>query len=150
MHFLSPTFFKTSTQYSFTHVPPDDDSTSDSQSTFQEDQGHYFYRSPESSGSSSSMGEEYGQPEVRSRLPLILQAQEGFLPVDDGSTRPYRLSTITERTERTEPSPHWRSRQPFLSASTPQTFPSSPTTSYGQLVGERAIQSLELTPNCKT
>lgn len=82
------------------------------------------------------MDEEYGQPEVRSRLPLILQAQEGFLPVDDGSTRPYRLSTITERTERTEPSPHWRSRQPFLSAGTPQTFPSSPTTSYGQVIDD--------------
>lgn len=128
-------------QYSFIHVPPDDDSTSDSQSTFQEDQGHYFYRSPESSGSLNSMDEEYGQTEVRSRLPLILQAQEGFLPVDD---RPYRLSTITERTERTEPSPHWRSRQPFLSADTPQTFPSSPTTSYGQVIGGKAIYNIEL------
>ncbi|KAF8974681.1 hypothetical protein BDZ97DRAFT_1935463, partial [Flammula alnicola] len=72
------------------------------------------------------------------RLPSIFLAQQqpgfdnqAYLAVPS-SPRPNRLSTITERTERTEPSTLWRPRQQYLVPNTPRSFVSSATTSYGK------------------
>ena len=51
------------------------------------------------------------------------------------SPMPKRLSTITERTERTEPSMLWRPRQQYTVPNTPRSMVSSTTTSYGQELG---------------
>jgi len=78
----------------------------------------------------------------RPRIPLIHLAQQRQQEFDDASTigspQPVRksLSTITERTERTEPSTHAPSKQPF--ALNPSRAPSSSVcTSYGQIIGKR-------------
>lgn len=79
------------------------------------------------------------EPEVRSRLPLIVLAQQqgyGSEGLSVAPETPYgRLSTITERTERTEPSPYWRSRQYLAPPDTSRDI-SSPETSYGQVIGQ--------------
>ncbi|KAF7301550.1 HBS1-N domain-containing protein [Mycena indigotica] len=70
----------------------------------------------------------------RSRIPLIKQAQQPYesqLDAESGIRR--NLSTISERTERTEPSPNWPPRQRYLSLEIPRP-PSTITTSYGQAV----------------
>ena len=47
-----------------------------------------------------------------------------------------RLSTITELTERTEPSRHWPSRQQLVAMNNPRALSSSETTSsYGKVIG---------------
>ena len=86
----------------------------------------------------------YPEPEVRSRLPSIFLAQqqpgfdnEAYLSVENspGVVSHNRLSTITEHTERTEPSLMWRSRQQYLVPNNARSFQSSPTTSYGLELG---------------
>lgn len=76
------------------------------------------------------------------RLPSIFLAQqqpgfdnEAYLAVD--SPRPLKtfLSTISERTERTDPSTPYRSRQHRLLTTSSRSFASSPTTSYGNELG---------------
>ena len=48
-----------------------------------------------------------------------------------------RLSTITELTERTEPSRHWPSRQQLVAMNNPRALSSTETTSsYGNVIGE--------------
>ncbi|KAJ6627522.1 hypothetical protein B0H10DRAFT_1779679, partial [Mycena sp. CBHHK59/15] len=74
------------------------------------------------------------ESEPRSHVPLIVLAQQQY---DDGELEseatgaPVKrnLSTISERTERTEMSPHWPSRQQRMSLNLPRA-PSSVTTSY--------------------
>lgn len=79
-------------------------------------------------------------PDGRSRTPLIVLAQQQN-PIEPntfgGSPRPLRklLSTISERTERTEASPHWPSRQQLVALNTPRPPTTSPSTSYGHLIG---------------
>jgi hypothetical protein len=75
-------------------------------------------------------------------VPSIFLAQEqpgfdnqAYLAVPN-SPKPNRLSTITERTERTEPSMLWRPRQQYTVPNTPRSMVSSTTTSYGQELGE--------------
>ncbi|TFK43259.1 hypothetical protein BDQ12DRAFT_170939 [Crucibulum laeve] len=78
-----------------------------------------------------------GEHEVRSRLPLIHLAQQqgGVMYSEPGTPAPvqYRLSTITERTERTELSPYW-ARQQLAPPDTPRGMSSSASTSYGQVI----------------
>lgn len=88
--------------------------------------------------------QDYPEHEVRSRLPSIFLAQqqpgfdnEAYLSVENSPPAvPYnRLSTITEYTERTDPSLMWRSRQQYLVPNSPHSFQSSATTSYGRELG---------------
>ena len=55
-----------------------------------------------------------------------------------GAARPGRrnLSTISERTERTEPSPFWSANQRLLSLHNPHIPSSTTGTSLGQVIGE--------------
>jgi hypothetical protein len=87
--------------------------------------------------------QNYPEPEVRSRLPSIFLAQqqpgfdnEAYLSVENSPcvVSHNRLSTITEPTERTEPSLMWRSRQQYLVLNSARSFQSSPT-SYGRELG---------------
>lgn len=79
--------------------------------------------------------QQEGEPEVRSRIPLIVLAQKNSItevpePDTPRIMRP-ALSTITERTERTEATPRWRSG--FLNTNPPLS--SAPTSSYGEVIG---------------
>jgi hypothetical protein len=51
------------------------------------------------------------------------------------------LSTISERTERTDPSTPYRSRQHRLLTTSSRSFVSSPTTSYGNELGNASSTS---------
>ncbi|KAF9057448.1 hypothetical protein BJ165DRAFT_33338 [Panaeolus papilionaceus] len=113
------------------------------------------------------------QDYVQSRLPSIFRAQqqpdfdqEAYQWVDPTPGVPqvtnHRLSTITEKTERTEPSTMWQSRRMYssnrqsflsetetISRNTPRgpmaSLPSSPTTSYGRELGSRdSLQDLSI------
>ncbi|KAJ7179425.1 hypothetical protein C8R46DRAFT_1211987 [Mycena filopes] len=80
---------------------------------------------------------EEAEQEERSRVPLIVLAQQqydtgGLESEAEGAPVKRNLSTITERTERTEISPPWPARQ-FLPLNIPRA-PSSVTTSYGRAV----------------
>lgn len=79
------------------------------------------------------------EEEERSRVPLIVRAQQQNEPAEleseaTGAPVKRNLSTITERTERTEISPHWPTRQQVVSLNLPRP-PSSVTTSYGRAIG---------------
>lgn len=95
---------------------------------------------------------ERQHPEERSRVPLIVQAQQqpgfnGTLEVSEhGTPRMLRpaLSTISEKTERTEPSPYWRNRQRSLI--TPRSLSSAPSSSYGEVIGKSILPSLNNVP----
>jgi len=91
------------------------------------------------------MVRDQAETERPSGVPLIVLAQQQQLGHDDGSEdvgtpRGVRksLSTITERTERTEASPHWPSKQQLMSLNIPRLSSSSPPTSYGQIISEQA------------
>ncbi|PPQ92367.1 hypothetical protein CVT25_008717 [Psilocybe cyanescens] len=105
--------------------------------------GSYQYYQNNHSGNFQILDDEQGMhgTDTRPRLPSIFLAQQqpdfdnqAYLAVSNSpaSPRPNRLSTITERTERTEPSMLWRSVQPSLVPTTPRSFVSSDTTSYGR------------------
>jgi len=80
----------------------------------------------------------------RPRVPLIVLAQQSQHPPplpepSDPGTFPvkYRLSTISEKSERTEASRHWPSKQQLYAYNDPQpSSPMSSNTSYGQVIGE--------------
>ncbi|KAF9224315.1 hypothetical protein BS17DRAFT_752266 [Gyrodon lividus] len=77
---------------------------------------------------------EYGQGMDSDDIPLDLMS-----PADRNS----RLSTITELTERTEPSRHWPSKQQLVAMNNPRALSSSETTSsYGQIIDRRSDASL--------
>jgi hypothetical protein len=86
----------------------------------------------------------------RPRVPLIVLAQQGQHPPpapepSDPGTFPvkYRLSTISEKSERTEASRHWPSKQQLYTYNDPQpSEPMSSNTSYGQVIGEIVYQSI--------
>ncbi|KAF9246908.1 hypothetical protein BU15DRAFT_38790 [Melanogaster broomeanus] len=103
----------------------------------------------------------YPEDMDRPRVPLIVLAQQGQyqpdyypapqyldydqdmepddIPLDfmSPADRNSRLSTITELTERTEPSRHWPSRQQLVAMNNPRALSSSETTSsYGQVIGK--------------
>ena len=78
----------------------------------------------------------------RPRVPLIHLAQAGQPPPLDVSElgsypmQQYRLSTISEKSERTEASRHWPSKQQLYAHNDPvPASPMSSYTSYGQLIG---------------
>ena len=86
--------------------------------------------------------EGYEHPYPGSRLPSIFVAQQqpgfdnqAYLEV---ASTPHikRLSTISEKTERTEPSALWRPRQQYPIPDTPRSLVSSATTSYGEEIGK--------------
>lgn len=91
----------------------------------------------------------------RPRVPLIVLAQQGQHPPplpepSDPGTYPYRyrLSTISEKSERTEASRHWPSRQQLYAYNDPQpSSPMSSNTSYGQLIGEIVDQLTRCSSN---
>ncbi|KAF8803783.1 hypothetical protein BYT27DRAFT_7108972 [Phlegmacium glaucopus] len=94
--------------------------------------------------------QDYPEPEVRSRLPSIFLAQqqpgfdnEAYLSVENSPqvNSRNRLSTITEHTEKTDPSVRWRSRQQYLMPNSARSLLSSPTTSYGQELDARMSMS---------
>jgi hypothetical protein len=101
-----------------------------------------------------SMLQSQFRPDDRPRVPLIVLAQQQQMQryrdqqfSDGGSSvlsgAPSRLSTITERTERTEASRHWPSRQQLVALS--NRSPSSTTssdTSYGQPLGKSLLMTL--------
>jgi hypothetical protein len=78
----------------------------------------------------------------RPRVPLIVLAQQNGYPPPPEPSEPgtfprYRLSTITEKSERTEASRHWPSKQQLYAYNDPHpSSPLSSNTSYGQLIGE--------------
>ncbi|KAF8845633.1 hypothetical protein BDN67DRAFT_1006911 [Paxillus ammoniavirescens] len=104
----------------------------------------------------------YSEDLERPRVPLIVLAQQGqpqtdYYPapqfVEYGQEmdpndislglmspdRNSRLSTITELTERTEPSRHWPSRQQLVAMNNPRALSSTGTTSsYGQVIDRRS------------
>lgn len=82
--------------------------------------------------------------DAQARLPSIFRAQQqpGFdneayldVPNSPGPNLGFRLSTITERTERTEPSALWHPRQQYTVPDSPRSLLSSVTTSYGKEIG---------------
>ncbi|KAJ6510144.1 hypothetical protein C8R47DRAFT_964479, partial [Mycena vitilis] len=82
--------------------------------------------------------EDVDEQEERSHVPLIVLAQQQYDPAEleseaTGAPVKRNLSTITERTERTEISPHWPTRQQIVSLHLPPA-PSSVTTSYGRAI----------------
>lgn len=86
----------------------------------------------------------YGSAD-RPRVPLIVLAQQQQNDLspsesDSGSNmgRPRsHLTTITERTEHTEASRHWPSKQQLVSMNDPRPISTgSSFTSYGQVIGE--------------
>ncbi|KAJ8522995.1 hypothetical protein ONZ45_g508 [Pleurotus djamor] len=95
----------------------------------------------------------------RPRIPLIVLAQQQYQEnlADDsqssiyqGGNTGYRLSTISERTERTEPSPAWplRKQHTSVSSSTPIQAPrplsaTPSTSSYGEIIGDRDISAID-------
>jgi len=81
----------------------------------------------------------------RSRIPLIVlaQQQQGYSEPDpeeyENPPRQWRLSTITEKSERTEFTPRWAHSQQLM---TPSRGPAlSSISSYGEIVGERGFPS---------
>lgn len=98
-------------------------------------------------------GYEYYDGDLdRPRVPLIVLAQQGqhevYYPEDypeevDSDDIPLgvmsrgsRLSTITEITERTEPSRHWPSKQQLVALNNPRaSMITDTTTSYGEVIG---------------
>ncbi|KIJ70437.1 hypothetical protein HYDPIDRAFT_172255 [Hydnomerulius pinastri MD-312] len=112
----------------------------------------------------------YSEDMERPRVPLIVLAQQGqyqpdyypapeFVEYDEEmdhddvplgmmspGDRNSRLSTITELTERTEPSRHWPSRQQLVAMNNPRALSSSEiTSSYGQVIDRhsRTSQSVD-------
>lgn len=109
---------------------------------------------------STGLGRYVPEDLERPRVPLIVLAQQGqyqpdYYPApqslsydqevdsDDVSLglmspdRHSRLSTITELTERTEPSSHWPSRQQLVAMNNPRALSSCETaSSYGKVIGE--------------
>jgi hypothetical protein len=84
---------------------------------------------------------------TRPRVPLIVLAQQQQMqqqqegaPVDSAYASPQAirksLSTITERTERTEVTSHWH---PIHDMALKSTSAISSTTSYGQIIGEQSL-----------
>ena len=103
---------------------------------------HYQYSGHGLSFDTDDDVQEYHESNNGPRLPSIFLAQqqpgfdnEAYLAVD--SPRPLKtfLSTISERTERTDPSTPYRSRQHRLLTTSSRSFVSSPTTSYGNELG---------------
>jgi hypothetical protein len=107
-------------------------------------------------------GYEYYDSDLeRPRVPLIVLAQQGQHPDDyypeeyleevDSDDVPLglmshgsRLSTITEITERTEPSSHWSSKQQLVALNQARASTATDTTtSYGQVVGAWYQQELD-------
>ncbi|KAJ7667696.1 hypothetical protein DFH06DRAFT_1322282 [Mycena polygramma] len=91
--------------------------------------------------------EEADEQEERSHVPLIVLAQQQYDPAEleseaTGAPVKRNLSTITERTERTEISPHWPTRQQIVSLHLPPA-PSSVTTSYGRAIDQGPADSLD-------
>ncbi|KAJ7499230.1 hypothetical protein FB451DRAFT_1384948 [Mycena latifolia] len=83
-----------------------------------------------------------GEPEERSHVPLIVRAQQQYQAAElesETTGAPVRrnLSTITERTERTE---IWPTQQQLMSLNLPRA-PSSVTTSYGQTVDQVQVDT---------
>lgn len=85
--------------------------------------------------------QDFNNESTRPRLPSIFLAQQqpgfdnqAYMAVPN-SPRVNRLSTITERTERTEPSMLYRPRQQSMVPNTPRSFVSSDSTDYGQELG---------------
>ncbi|KAF9569400.1 hypothetical protein CPC08DRAFT_701894 [Agrocybe pediades] len=87
-----------------------------------------------------AVGIGYSEPNARSRLPSIFLAQQqpgfdnqAYLNVPNS---PYahvrRLSKISEKTEKTEPSMLWQPQQHYDLPDTPRSMASSISTSYGQ------------------
>ncbi|KAJ3506780.1 hypothetical protein NLJ89_g6679 [Agrocybe chaxingu] len=102
--------------------------------------GYEFSSEQEDLSGQGNENIQYDQGDPQLRLPSIFRAQqqpgfdsEAYLAVE--SPRPVKklLSTISEHTERTEPSIMWRSRQTYYVPDTPRTYvSSSTTTSYGR------------------
>ncbi|KIM45904.1 hypothetical protein M413DRAFT_23715 [Hebeloma cylindrosporum] len=109
-----------------------------SDSLSDEQRGNESYQYYQSNQSGHLQEGEYLEENTRPRVPSIFLAQEqpgfdnqAYLAVPS-SPKPNRLSTITERTERTEPSMLWRPRQQYTVPNTPRSMAPSTTTSYGQ------------------
>ncbi len=97
----------------------------------------------------------------RPRIPLIVLAQQQYREnvgddsqssIQQDASAVYRLSTISERTERTEPSPAWPLRKQAATPSplhVPRPASVTPSTSYGEVI-EGAyyllVHPLTLTP----
>lgn len=81
----------------------------------------------------------------RPRVPLIHLAQQFQDPPSESSDPGYpmgryRLSTISEKSERTEASRNWPSRQQLVAHNDPKPSPPmSSNTSYGEVIGEFAF-----------
>ncbi|KIJ19883.1 hypothetical protein PAXINDRAFT_166094 [Paxillus involutus ATCC 200175] len=108
----------------------------------------------------------YSEDLERPRVPLIVLAQQGqpqtdYYPAPQfieygqemdpndislglmSPDRNSRLSTITELTERTEPSRHWPSKQQLVAMNNPRALSSTGTTSsYGQVIDRRSTAPL--------
>ncbi|KAG1813416.1 hypothetical protein EV424DRAFT_65922 [Suillus variegatus] len=107
-------------------------------------------------------GYEYYDGDLdRPRVPLIVLAQQGqhevYYPeefpeeVDSDDiplgvlSRGSRLSTITEITERTEPSRHWPSKQQLVALNNPRaSMITDTTTSYGEVIDTRQRSTVAL------
>lgn len=129
-------------------LPADFREFQDSQDYTDEDE---FYQGDESSPTFRShdiAGDHELDGDGRPRVPLIVLAQQSDHPPplpepSEPGTFParYRLSTISEKSERTEASRHWPSKQQLYAYNDPQpSSPMSSNTSYGQVIGETDLQ----------
>ena len=136
--------FRNSTYSPFSVQPDDDDLPLASE-------GAEFYDVPQYVAGPTGY-EYYDDDLARPRVPLIVLAQQGQYPAyhpdeypeetdsDDvplgAMSRGSRLSTITEITERTEPSRHWPSKQQLVALNQARASTATDTTtSYGQPIG---------------
>lgn len=110
----------------------------------QPDGDYYDYQSPNQT--------QYD--DAQARLPSIFRAQQqpGFdneayldVPNSPAPNLGFRLSTITERTERTEPSTLWHPRQQYTVPDSPRSYLSSVTTSYGKEIGGATSSTSRMT-----
>lgn len=90
----------------------------------------------------SPLDEEFDM-DGRPRVPLIHLAQQFQDPPSESSGDAgypmgrYRLSTISEKSEKTEASRNWPSRQQLIAHNDPKPSPPmSSNTSYGEVIGE--------------
>ncbi|KAF9495727.1 hypothetical protein BDN71DRAFT_1506483 [Pleurotus eryngii] len=91
----------------------------------------------------------------RPRIPLIVLAQQQYREnagddsqssIQQDVSAGYRLSTISERTERTEPSPAWPLRKQAATPSplhVPRPASETPSTSYGEVVEGRDVTTID-------
>ena len=111
---------------------------------FRNFQGDYYADNDDFYGGDTSLSpiDDEFDTDDRPRIPLIHLAQQFQNPPSESSDAGYpmgryRLSTISEKSEKTEASRNWPSRQQLVAHNDPKPSPPvSSNTSYGEVISE--------------